>query len=128
MTSDSPEQAVKMVDEAFNRGDLEAVLDFYEPSAVVVMEPGSVARGHVELRDFFTRVMRAGSSARQLKTSIIEADGVALFLSRWTLDSPDAENTANNREFMATTILRRQADGRWKALIDNPIGPLVLGA
>jgi ketosteroid isomerase-like protein len=127
MTSDSPEHAVEMVDAAFNRGDLEAVLDFYEANAVVVMEPDSLARGHQELRDFFTGVMRAGSSARQLKTSIIEADGVALFLSRWTLDSPYAENAATNREFIATTVLRRQADGRWRALIDNPIGPLVLG-
>jgi uncharacterized protein (TIGR02246 family) len=128
MTSDSPDQAVKMVDEAFNRGDLEAVLGFYEPDAVVVREPGSEARGTAELRDFFTRAMRAGSSARQVKTRVIEADGVALFLSRWTLDSQDAENATNSREFVATTVLRRQADGTWKALIDNPIGPLVLGA
>ena len=68
MTSDSPEHAVEMVDQAFNRGDLEAVLNFYEASAVVVSEPGSLARGHLELRDFFTRVMRSGTCARQLKT------------------------------------------------------------
>ena len=39
MASDFPEHAVEMVDAAFNRGDLEAELDFYEASAVVVMEP-----------------------------------------------------------------------------------------
>jgi ketosteroid isomerase-like protein len=102
MTSDSPEHAVKIVDEAFNRGDLEAVLDFYEASAVVVREPGSLARGHAELRDFFTGVMRADTSAKQLKTSNIEADGVALFLSRRTLDSPGPDNSTSSREFIAT--------------------------
>jgi ketosteroid isomerase-like protein len=127
MTSDSPEHAVKMVDEAFHRGHLEGVLSFYEASAVVVREPGSFVRGHEELRNFFTGVIRAGTSARQLKTSIIEADGVALFLSRWTLNSLDG-GAASKREFMATTVLRRQPNGTWKALIDNPIGPLVLGA
>ena len=127
MSSDRPEQAVNMLDEAFNRGDLEAVLGFYESNAVVMRAPGSLARGPVELREFFTRVMSAGTSARQIKTSVTEADGVALFLSRWTLNSPDAEDTASSREFVATTVLRRQADGTWRVLIDNPIGPLVLG-
>ena len=65
MTSDSPEHAVKMVDEAFNRGDLEGVLSFYEASAVVVREPGSFVRGHEELRNFFTGVMRAATSDSQ---------------------------------------------------------------
>ena len=41
---------------------------------------------------------------------------------------PDVKDGATNREFIATTVLRRQVDGTWKALIDNPIGPLVLGA
>jgi ketosteroid isomerase-like protein len=128
MIADSPGHAVEILDEAFNRGDLDAVLNFYEANAVVVREPGRLARGHVEIRDFFTGAMQSGAHAKQLKTSIIEADGVALFLSRWTLNLPDAEQGTTNREFTATTVLRRQADGTWKALIDNPIGPLLLGA
>lgn len=61
-----------MVDDAFNRGDLEAVLDFYEATAVVEMEPGKLARGTAELREFFKRVMGSGAS-KQLKTNVIEA-------------------------------------------------------
>jgi ketosteroid isomerase-like protein len=126
--ADSPEHAVKMVDAAFNRGDLEAVLDFYEAAAVVVMEPGKLARGKAELREFFERVMRSGVFAKQLKTNVIEAEGVALFLSRWTLQSPGRESAEYARTFVATTVLRKQPDGTWKALIDNSVGPLVLGS
>lgn len=124
----SPEHAVEMVDDAFNRGDLDAVLDFYEAAAVVVTEPGKLARGTVELRNFFERVMQSGASAKQLKTHIIEADGVALFLSRWTLKTANADADASGHTFIATTVLRKQSDGTWKALIDNSLGPLVLGA
>ena len=127
MIANSPESAVQMVDDAFNRGDLEAVLDFYEATAVVVMEPGKLARGTAELREFFKRVMGSGASAKQLKTNVIEADGVALFLSHWTLKSPDGENTESSNTFVATAVLRKQPDGTWKALIDNSVGPLVLG-
>ena len=120
----SPEQAVELLDQAFNAGDLEAVLTFYENAAVVVTEPGKVARGADELREFFSAAMRSGASAKQLKTSVLEADGVALFLSRWTL-SMQGQGTA--RSFVATTVFRKQADGDWKVLIDNSLGPLILG-
>jgi len=37
----------------------------------------------------------------------------------------DRESQA--RRFVPTTVLRKQPNGKWKALIDNPFGPLVLG-
>lgn len=128
MIVNSPERAVEMVDDAFNRRDLEAVLDFYESAAVVVTEPGRLARGTDELRAFFERVMQSGASAKQLKTHVIEAEGIALFLSRWTLKSAGGEISEGARTFVATTVLRKQPDGTWKALIDNSLGPLVLGS
>ncbi|WP_035356601.1 YybH family protein [Edaphobacter aggregans] len=128
MIAHSPEHAVELLDRAFNEGDIETVLGFYEEAAVVVTEPGKLARGTQELRSFFDRVMRSGSSAKQLKTHVIEADGVALFLSRWTLHIGNESSNADDRTFIATTVFRKQSDGGWKALIDNSLGPLVLGS
>jgi ketosteroid isomerase-like protein len=76
----TPEQAVEMVDRAFNEGDIETVLNFYEDGAVVVTEPGKIARGKGELRSFFEQVLASKLSARQMKTYVLEADGIALFL------------------------------------------------
>ncbi|HUA99590.1 MAG TPA: nuclear transport factor 2 family protein [Terracidiphilus sp.] len=128
MVAHSPEHAVELMDKAFNEGDLATILSFYEDAAIVVTEPGKTARGIEELRRFFQQVMQSGSSAKQLKTYVIEADGVALFLSRWTLESKDTGADLPLRTFVATTVFRRQQDGGWKALIDNPFGPLVLGS
>jgi uncharacterized protein (TIGR02246 family) len=125
-TAQSPEQAVEMLDRAFNENDLETALCFYEDAAVVVTEPGKMARGRDELKDFFERVMQRGVSAKQLKTHVIEADGVALFLSRWTLGGAGG-GAGSARTFVATTVFRKQVDGGWKVLIDNSLGPLVLG-
>jgi ketosteroid isomerase-like protein len=125
MIADSPEHAVELLDRAFAQGELDAVLSFYEDAAVVITEPGKAARGTEELRNFFAWAMQSGSWAEQLRTQVIEADGVALFLSRWTLHSKGADVTA--RTFIATTVFRKQPDGGWKALIDNPFGPLILG-
>jgi ketosteroid isomerase-like protein len=124
MIASSAEHAVELLDRAFAQGDLDAVLGFYEEAAVVITGPGKAARGMEELRSFFAWAMQSGSRAEQLRTQVIEADGVALFLSRWTLHSKGANGTT--RTFTATTVFRKQPDGGWKALIDNPFGPLIL--
>ncbi len=123
MIATSPEHAVELLDRAFAQGDVEAVLSFYEDAAVVMTEPGKAARGTAELRSFFARATQSGSSAKQLQMHVIEADGVALFVSRWIFQVRGAAE----RTFTATTVFRKQRDGGWKALIDNPFGPLILG-
>jgi ketosteroid isomerase-like protein len=124
MIARSPQEAIELLDSAFNEGDVETILAFYEDAAVVVTEPGQVARGSAELREFFRRIVRSGSQVRQLKTYTLEADGIALFLSRWSLQGG---NEGTPRTFIAATVLRRQPDGGWRALIDNAFGPSVLG-
>lgn len=127
MVANSPELAVELLDHAFNQGDVETVLSFYEAGAVVVTEPGRLARGTIELRSFFEQIMRSGASAKQLKTHVIEADGVALFLSRWTLQTKSGTSDARSQNLVATTVFRKQPDGNWRILIDNSLGPLVVG-
>ena len=122
MVANSPEQAIELLDDAFNRGDLDAVLRLYEDAAVVISQPGTEARGPEELRTLYGALMRPGTTAKQIKTHVVEADGIALFTSRWSFTVADEPP----QEFIATTVLRRQSDGGWKALIDNARGPLVL--
>ncbi|MGA8727403.1 MAG: nuclear transport factor 2 family protein [Terracidiphilus sp.] len=128
LDANSLEHTVELLDRAFNEGDLDAVLSFYEDAAVVVTEPSRLARGCSELREFFESTIKSGLLAKQIKTRVIEADGVALFLSRWTLTSSESNVEMAPRAFFATTVFRKQPDGIWKALIDNPFGPLVLDA
>jgi ketosteroid isomerase-like protein len=122
----SPENAVELLDRAFNEGDLDGVLGLYENDAAVVAEPNRIVRGSMELKTFFEGAIRSGLKAKQLKVRVIEADGVALFLSRWILIANNTGQAAETRTFVATTVFRKQADGTWKALIDNPFGPLIL--
>ncbi len=127
MITESPEQAVDLLDRAFQEKDIETVLSFYEETAVVVSEPGKTIRGGANLRIFFEQAMLSGASARQLKTWTVEADGIALFISRWVLSIASPGQEPEDRTFVATTVFRKQPDGEWKVLIDNPTGSLVLG-
>src|ERR1700733_3627639 len=107
----NPEHAVELLDHAFNNGDLEAVLSFYEDAAVVIAEPSRTLRGKSELRTFFVSAMRSGTSETQLTTQVIEADGVALLLSQSPHTTTDTPPDTEPRTFVATTVFRKQPDG-----------------
>ena len=120
----TPEEAVHQLDDAFNRGDLRAVVDVYEENALVVPMPGTEARGTHAISSMFAQMLRPGMRAEQNSTKVLEADGIALFLSHWTLHIEGVPP----QHFTATTVLRKGADGGWRALIDNATGPALLNA
>lgn len=124
----TPEETVRMLDEAFNRGDVDGVVSFYEDGAVVTAGPTAIVRGAVEVRKFFEQVLQAGGKATELKTRVIEVDELALYLSRWTLEYRGSSGEELARQFSAISVMRRQATGEWKLVIDNAFGLMVLGA
>ena len=84
MTAQTPLETVELLDEAFNRSDIEAVLNFYEEDAVMVAEPNRLATGKAEIRATYEWVFaNIRGTATQAKTHVIETDDIALFTSQW---------------------------------------------
>ncbi len=126
MSKHTLEEMVLEMDEAFNRGDIEAVLDFYDDEAVVVLEPGRVVKGKAALRASFEAVLAFQGVARQIKTHVIETGDTALFISHWNFSGKTRDGTSFSRDATATSVFRRQTNGLWRCVIDNPYGPAVL--
>jgi uncharacterized protein (TIGR02246 family) len=122
MNAASPQEVVKLLDEAFNRGDVNAILEFYEDHAVMVVEPGRLARGKEELRNTFENIVRSKVSTKQEKTHVLEAEGVALFTSRWSLSATVPDGSKISRTFIATSVFRKNSEGGWRLVIDNSFG------
>ena len=123
----SPLETVELLDEAFNRGDLEAILSFYEEGAVVVLEPGRLATGKPELRRAYEWILsNIKGIAKQEETYVIETGDIALFTSKWRYTGTTADGTSVSRKSYASVILRKQTDGRWRIVVDNSWGPAVL--
>jgi uncharacterized protein (TIGR02246 family) len=123
----SPLETIELLDEAFNRGDLEAILDFYEEGATVVLEPGRLATGKSELQRSYEWILsNIKGVARQEKTHVIETGDIALFTSKWSYSGTTSDGTPVSRESYASVVLRKHADGNWRIVVDNSWGPAVL--
>ena len=130
MATRDPLGTVEALDDAFKRRDVDGVLGFYEEVAAVVIRPGMTVEGQHSLRDAFQALFDSFKEppiVKQLRTKVIEVDDVALFLSRWSISGTATDGRAISRVGEATSVLRRQADGTWRLVIDNPWGAAVLG-
>ncbi|GAA1578771.1 hypothetical protein GCM10009789_35470 [Kribbella sancticallisti] len=106
---------------AFNSGDIDVLLSLYEPAAALVPEPGTVAKGHVEIGAALKQFQAIGTMTAQTRYCI-EIGDVALASASWRISGtgPDAEPV----EVSGTSadLLRRQSDGRWLLVVDHPFG------
>ena len=120
LRASSPQQVVELIDKAFHAGDVENLVEMYDVAGVQVDYMGvndyHEVRGRDALRNLYSGLLKPGKFAvKQIKTHVTEADGIALLTSRWSITSEDAEP----KFYVASIVLRRQADGSWKDLIDS---------
>jgi uncharacterized protein (TIGR02246 family) len=108
---------------AFNAGNIDATLACYEPQACFMSRSGRAAYGEAELREVFRLTF---SNKPQMKFNVRKVipagENLALVVVEWRSKAVSAEGEVRLWSGMATDIVRRQADGNWKIVLDNPYG------
>jgi ketosteroid isomerase-like protein len=106
---------------AVNGGDIDAVLALYEPGAGLVTLTGEVVSAE-GLRQAFEAATRAKAVISGTPVRTIIVTDIALLFVRyaWAIPMPDGSTTEIGG--LSTDVLRRQGDGTWLMVIDNPQG------
>jgi len=128
MVGTTPAETIRLADEAFNRGDLDTFLSYYENDAVIQFEPAKPVIGMRELRLRFEELMPLKPIATQERIHMIECGDLALATTRWNVSFVNPDGTSISRGGEGTSILRRSADGGWRVIVENPWGARVLAA
>jgi uncharacterized protein (TIGR02246 family) len=122
-----PIDTVNQLVDAINHGDLERAVVAYEPEAVLLVQPGQLARGSSELRKALAGFIALTPTLTSEAQEVIEVGDIAQYLGRWNLRGTDPAGKPVEMAGESADILRRQADGRWLIALDNPWGVKVLG-
>jgi ketosteroid isomerase-like protein len=112
--------------DAFHKGDIDGIMRTYESGAVVVGQPGSPVSGTPGLRAMFAGFVAAKAHFTFLGHEVIQADDLALHLTPWRMAGVGPDGTAIEARGLSVAILRRQSDGRWLMVIDDPYGDALL--
>lgn len=112
----TPEDLTRLFVERANAGDAAGIAELYEPEAVMAYPPGEVTSGRDAIRALWEQVLAKAPTFQPEEPlpTLISGD-VALTT---TIARDDAGVRAQ--------VVRRQADGTWQPLLDQPeIGPPV---
>jgi uncharacterized protein (TIGR02246 family) len=120
-TEARPEDVVRDFADRLNRGDVESALELYEPDAAFVPEPGRTVRGADAIREELEALVALKPELTGETQGVRVGGDVALVLHHWSMrgESPDGPVEMGGT---SADVLRRQEDGSWRVLIDDPWG------
>lgn len=122
MDCSRPEMASELLVSCLNESNVDGLEDLYEPRALFAAYEGT-AQGWREIRGAHQRFLDEGLSLTLKDSVVFQADDIALVHWSWTVTDPDGTTTDGS----SAEVLRRQADGMWKFIIDNSDGSALIG-
>jgi uncharacterized protein (TIGR02246 family) len=122
VSTETPEQVLEAVVEGINTANYDLLLSLYEPGAAFATRPGSLAHGLGDICDALDGFVALKGKLDLKVSRVLEVGDLALVVGNWSFSgiAPDGEPVklaAKNAD-----VLRRQADGSWRFVIDNPWG------
>lgn len=102
--------------------DIDAILATFEPNGVLMGHPGMPATGTPALRAAFEQFVAINPKITVTNHEVIQAGDIALHSSTWTMSGKTPDGHSIEQDGFSVVVLRKQTDGRWLMVIDNPFG------
>jgi ketosteroid isomerase-like protein len=112
----TPQELADLFVERLAAGDLDGLVELYEPEALFAPNPATEVSGSDAIRSELAAYVSAGARITLQLRRIAEIDGLALISSDATVVG------LGDQQLVTTTteVARRQSDGRWLYAIDHP--------
>jgi ketosteroid isomerase-like protein len=118
----TPEQVLEAIVAGINSGDLESLMPLYERDAAFAAQPGILAHGAPGIGEALAGFISMDGRLDLEVTRVLEVDDLALVIGVWSFEGTAQDGKPVRLEARNADVLRRQADGTWRFVIDNPWG------
>jgi ketosteroid isomerase-like protein len=118
----TPEDLLNLQVEEFNKGNIDFLMTLYEKDACFASEPGQVVKDPQSIRRTLQGFIDMGSKLEARVKRVLQANNLALLITEWSINGTEPDGKPINLTGRGTVVLRRQSDGVWLMVIENPGG------
>lgn len=124
MPAHKPEECDLLLLEAIGKGDLDAAVALYEPTANFVVSADQMVTGHAAIREVMQGFIAAKATFNvDAVTAVPSADGsIAVTRVKGSSTSPGPDGKPVTNPIHSVEVVRKQADGTWLFIVDDPNG------
>jgi len=120
--NETPQQVLESIVAGINSGDLESLMPLYERGAAFAAQPGELAHGASGVSEALTGFISMDGELDLHVTRVLEVDDLALVIGVWSFEGTGPDGEPVQLAARNADVLRRQEDGSWRFVIDNPWG------
>jgi uncharacterized protein (TIGR02246 family) len=121
-TAGTPEDVDRLFGERMNAGDLDGLVALYEGGATLVRGNGTAGTGHDAIRSELKGILGAKPKiVMNVRTVRRGGENLAVLYNDWH-GTVTNQGKVESIHGCAVEVVRRQPDGRWLFVIDDPDG------
>jgi len=114
MSATTPEEICILFKQYMAAGDIDSLLNVYDPEAVFLNQSGEIKKGKESLKHELAPLAAAKAIFDFKIKQVIQTGDIALMHTQWKVSSPEP------MAVYAIEVARRQPDGTWRWLIGDP--------
>ena len=123
MAERGPVETHVLFKKAFNAGDVQGFMALYEPDAILIPQPGAEPiRGTQAIRSALEGFLALKRKVELPTRHVVQHGDIALLRSAWWLKGTGPDERPVEMAHGSAEVVRRQPDGSWRYLIDQPFG------